>query len=63
MVTASEPRRVVADDLVVHGVLAVLGLARVVAALACGEVWGAGATLGLLLALGSLRGLFRAGTR
>jgi hypothetical protein len=61
VVTTAEPRPFVTDDLVVHGVLALLGLARVVAAVASSETWGAGATLGLILALGAIGGLFRRG--
>lgn len=59
MATTAALRPVVSDERVVHGVLALIGLARVVGTLLRGEVWGAGATLGLLLALFAARGLFR----
>ena len=59
MVNTVEPRPVVSDECVVHGLLAVIGLARVVGAVLCHEAWGAGPTLGLLLTLLAGRQLVR----
>jgi uncharacterized membrane protein len=59
MVTTAALRPAVSDERILHGVLALIGLARVVGALLRAEAWGAGPTLGLLLAVLAGRELFR----
>jgi len=63
MVTAAALRPSVSDERILHGVLALIGLARVAGALLRGEAWGAAPTLGLLLALFAGRELFRRAER
>jgi len=63
MSTTLESRRFVSDERVLHGLLMLIGLARVAVALVRSEAWGAGATLGLLLALWAGWGLFRRSER
>ena len=59
MVPSVALRPAISDERILHGVLAVIGLARVVGALLRAEAWGAGPTLGLLLAVFAGRELFR----
>lgn len=50
MTTTVEPRTFPSDERVLHGVLALIGLARIAVAVVRNEAWGAGPTLGLVLA-------------